>query len=103
MKTTEPPVIVEHTFNKSLTDVWNAITKVDLMHQWYFDNIPDFKPEVGFKTQFNVKAPSQDFLHIWEVTEVIPQSKLTYKWQFKGIKGESYSIFELEEKMIKLN
>lgn len=97
MKTSELPVIVEHTFNVPIDKVWNALTQIDQMHQWYFDNIPAFKAEVGFKTQFNVKAPSRDFIHQWEVTEVVNQKIITYKWQFKGFKGVSYSIFELEE------
>jgi hypothetical protein len=68
------------------------------MRLWYFDNIPDFKAEVGFKTQFNVKAPSRDFIHIWEVTEVLHHKKLAYKRQFEGLQGESYSTFTLDEK-----
>jgi uncharacterized protein YndB with AHSA1/START domain len=97
MKTTEPPVIVEQIFDTSITSVWNAITKRDEMIQWYFDNIPSFKPEVGFKTQFNVKAPSRDFMHLWQITEVIPVKRLVYSWNFEGLDGKSFSIFDLEE------
>jgi len=64
MKTSEPPVIVSQNFSQSLETVWNAITDVALMRQWFFDNIPDFKAEVGFQTKFNVKALSRDFLHL---------------------------------------
>ena len=101
MKTSEPPIIVSHTFSNPLKDVWNAITQVNQMREWYFDNIPEFKAEVGFKTQFNVKAPSRDFLHVWEVIEVVSYEKLTYKWNFEGLPGASYSIFELEAKNAK--
>jgi uncharacterized protein YndB with AHSA1/START domain len=96
MKTTEPPVTTEQFFDRSIDEVWTAITQLDQMHQWYFDNIPEFKAEVGFKTQFNVEAPSRDFMHLWEVTEVIPHAKLVYKWCFEDLKGESYSIFEVD-------
>lgn len=98
MKTSELPVIVSHVFQKSLEDVWHAITQVSQMREWYFNNIPDFKAKQGFKTQFNVKAPSRDFLHNWEVMQVIPFRKLVYKWHFEGLDGESFSMFELEEK-----
>lgn len=96
MKDRSQPVIVEATFDAPITKVWKAITDRDEMIQWYFDNIPDFKPEVGFKTAFNVKAESRDFYHQWEVTEVEPLKKLVYQWSFKDIPGKSPSIWELE-------
>ena len=95
MKTTEPPVVVEQFFNVPIHTVWNAITNVDEMTQWFFDNIPDFKAEVGFTTQFNVKAPSRDFMHVWKVTEVITNKKLTYNWTYEGLEGDSFVTFEL--------
>ena len=97
MKTTEAPVIAEQLFNKTRAQVWQAITDIDQMVLWYFDNIPAFKAEVGFTTQFNVKAPSRDFLHVWKVTEVIPQQKITYNWTFKDCKGSADTSFELFE------
>jgi len=97
MKTTDPPIIVEHLFNASVETVWRAITESTQMVKWFFDNIPDFKAEVGFKTQFNVKAPSQDFLHLWEITEVIPQQKIVYNWKYQDTEGESFVIFELSQ------
>ncbi len=42
------------------------------MRKWYFENIPAFKPEVGFETQFNVQSEERNFLHKWKVTEVQP-------------------------------
>lgn len=97
MKTTDQPVIAEQFFNQSKTTVWNAITVLEQMKQWYFDNIPEFKTEVGFKTQFNVKAPSRDFLHIWTISEVVPFQKIVYNWKFKGLPGSADVSFELFE------
>jgi len=97
MKTTEPPVIVTKIFDKPINDVWNAITIKEEMIQWFFDNIPDFKAQVGFKTQFNVQAPSRDFMHLWEVTEVIPQKKLVTNWKYEGLDGNSFVTMELED------
>tara|TARA_R110000868_G_scaffold396129_2_gene668219 strand:- start:105 stop:536 length:432 start_codon:yes stop_codon:yes gene_type:complete len=98
MKTTDQPVIAEQFFNQSKTTVWNAITVLEQMKQWYFDNIPEFKTEVGFKTQFNVKAPSRDFLHVWTITEVIPFQKIVYNWKFEGLPGSADVTFELFDK-----
>ena len=97
MKTTDKPVTAEQLLNATKAEVWKAITELDQMKLWYFDNIPTFKAEVGFTTRFNVKAPSRDFLHIWKVTEVIPQQKITYNWTFKDCKGSADTSFELFE------
>lgn len=95
MKTSEPPVIVTQNFTQSVETVWKAITEVSQMRQWFFDNIPDFKPEVGFQTQFNVKAPSRDFMHLWTITEVILNQKLVYNWKYQDLAGDSFVTFEL--------
>ena len=76
------PIIVEQTFKTSTKTIWNAITKVDLMRQWFFNNIEDFKPEVGFKTQFNVQSEERNFLHLWEIIEVDPFKKIVYNLNF---------------------
>lgn len=67
------------------------------MKQWFFENIPSFKAEVGFKTAFNVQAPSRDFLHQWEIIEVIPYKKIVYSWKYENISGEGIVTFELIE------
>lgn len=97
MKTTEQPVIVTNIFNKPVNEVWNAITIKEEMIQWFFDNILEFKAEVGFKTQFNVQAPSRDFMHLWEVTEVISQKRLVTNWKYEGVEGNSLVYMELED------
>ncbi len=39
MKDAKEPIVVEQTFNTSINNVWNAITKVDQMRKWFFENI----------------------------------------------------------------
>ena len=95
MKTTDDLIIFEQTFNASLESVWNAITDVNLMRKWYFNNIPDFEATVGCTTQFDVTNGDRNFLHQWKVTEVIPLKKLKYEWTFEGYKGRSTTLFEL--------
>lgn len=91
------PIIVEATYAASAAQVWKAITEVDQMKQWFFPNIPNFKAEVGFKTQFMVQAPSRGFLHIWTITDAIPNQKIAYDWEFgdfEGVSNVSFDIFE---------
>lgn len=95
MKTTDDLIIVEQTFNSSSETIWNAITDVNLMRKWYFNNIPDFKASVGFTTQFDVANGDRNFRHRWKVTEVIPNKLINYEWTFEEYKGRSYSLFEL--------
>ena len=65
------------------------------MRQWYFENIPSFKAEVGFKTQFNVISEGRNFLHMWEITEVLHLKRIAYCWKFKEYKGVGLVVFEL--------
>ncbi|MDH3891847.1 MAG: SRPBCC domain-containing protein [candidate division Zixibacteria bacterium] len=97
MRVNDEPVVVEQTFNATVDTVWKAITEIDLMRQWYFENIPVFKAEVGFETQFNVTSEGRDFLHIWRVTEVVPLKKIAYTWKYDNYQGDAFVEFELFE------
>jgi len=88
------PVIVEQSFNVTVGQLWKAISELDLMKKWFFENIGSFSAEVGFETQFNVKSGERDFRHLWKVTEVVPQEKLAYSWTYEGYEGESFVCFE---------
>jgi uncharacterized protein YndB with AHSA1/START domain len=95
MKKDEEPIIVEATFNTSIENVWNAITEIDRMRQWYFKDIPAFKPEVGFETKFDVRSQDRTFPHVWKVTEVVPLRMIAYNWKYEGYQGDSNVVFEL--------
>ena len=88
-------IIVEQSFNVSLSELWNAITNVEYMRQWFFNNITDFKPEVGFKTEFPVKSGERIFTHLWQIVEVEPFKKLVYNWKYLEYLGNSFVCFEL--------
>lgn len=97
MKVHEPPVVVEQSFDTSAVAVWNAITAVDEMRQWYFDNIPAFEARVGFETRFTIINEGREFPHLWKVTEVTPGKKISYEWRFGGYPGAGLVTFELTE------
>jgi uncharacterized protein YndB with AHSA1/START domain len=91
------PIVIERTFNASVNKVWRAITDKDEMKKWYFD-LPEFKAETGFKFQFTGgEEGGKQFLHLCEVTEVVPPKKLTYSWRYDGFAGNSFVTFELFE------
>lgn len=89
------PIIVEQLFNASFTEVWKAITEVDQMRQWFFENIPSFEPVVGFETQFSVSTGERSFLHQWKLTEVEQNKKIVYNWSYEEYEGEASVVFEL--------
>ncbi len=91
------PIVIEQIFDTSVNIVWNAITQVDQMRLWFFDNIEEFRPEVGFQTEFKVQSQDRDFLHLWKLTEVVPMNRIVYNWRYGGYSGESFVIFELLE------
>lgn len=89
------PFTIERTFNAPVSTVWKAITDKNEMKKWYFD-LPDFKADVGFEFQFpGGPAPDRQYLHLCQVTEVVPGKKLAYTWSYQGYEGTSMVIFEL--------
>jgi len=89
------PFSIERILNAPASVVWKAITDKKHMKQWYFD-LSEFKPEVGFQFQFyGVGHQGDRYLHLCQVTEVIPEKKLVYSWQYDGYEGLSFVCFEL--------
>lgn len=101
MKTRDKQVLIEHKFNTNIEKLWYAITKPEEMRVWLFENIPDFKAEVGFKTQFPVKSGEHTFTHLWRVTKVVLFQKITYNWKYEEYPGDSFVTFEMFEEQDK--
>ncbi|MBM4160424.1 MAG: SRPBCC domain-containing protein [Ignavibacteria bacterium] len=91
------PIVVEQTFNAPIAVVWKAITDKDQMRQWFFEPMTDFRPEVGFETQFDVQCEGQSYQHQWKVTEVVPERRIEYDWRYGGYPGDSSVMWELSE------
>lgn len=88
------PILVERTFKAPISKVWKAISDRNEMKKWYFD-LAEFKPEVGFKFQFTGGTENNQYLHLCEITQVIPEKKLSYSWRYDGYAGKSCVAFEL--------
>lgn len=89
------PIVIQSIYKAAVKKVWEALTNLDQMKRWYFDSIPDFRPEPGFTTRFNIQHEGKEFLHIWKVTEVVPLKKISYEWRYEGYPGNSLVTFEL--------
>jgi uncharacterized protein YndB with AHSA1/START domain len=89
------PIIVELLLNAPVQKVWKALTNRDEMKIWYFD-LKEFKPEKGFRFSFTGgPSPEKQYLHLCEITEVIPEKKLSHTWRYDGYPGISFLTFEL--------
>ncbi len=88
------PIIVEQLLHASVDKVWNAITDKNVMKEWYF-NIEDFKPETGSSFSFYGGDDNKKYLHLCQVTEVVPHKQLSYSWRYENDPGISYVTFEL--------
>jgi uncharacterized protein YndB with AHSA1/START domain len=89
------PIVVEETFDVPPEIVWKAITDPGQMRQWFFEQMNQFRPEVGFETKFEVQVEDRVFPHVWNVTEVIPGEKIAYGWRYDGYPGDGKVTWEL--------
>jgi uncharacterized protein YndB with AHSA1/START domain len=91
-------------FQQSPNEVWDYLTKPELIEQWLMKN--DFLPIIGHKFQFR-HAPSSPIsenekIHYCEVLEIVPLQKLSYSWKVGKGDGErtidSIVVWTLSEK-----
>jgi len=104
MKYTDPPIVVEETFQTTASSLWNAITDLQQMRQWYFENIDVFEPIVGTRSTFVIVVEDRTYTHLWEVTEVIPGEQITYNSNYQEYAGDAFVTFQVipEEEKVKL-
>jgi len=95
MTTDIRPIVVEATYAVDRSTVWAAITDPERMSQWYFEPIASFRPEVGFETQFTVRSQGKDWVHLWRVTEVVPESRIAYTFNYAGHEGDASVLWEM--------
>ena len=90
------PFFVERTYDAPASNVWQAISDVGLIREWYF-NVNAFEAEVGFEFTFVSQDCKEGNRHVCKVTEVIPGKKLSYTWRLDGYDGDSLVTFEIFE------
>jgi len=90
------PILIERVYNAPVDKTWEALTDPSKMKEWYF-NVPEFKPEEGSSFSFSAGPPGKEYKHLCKITEVEPQEKLSYTWEYPGYEGSSEVCFELSE------
>lgn len=96
MKATEAPIIVEQAFDVPPEEVWNAITDAERMKQWFFSQMKEFEPTVGFETRFDVECEGRNYRHVWKLVEVVPHERIVYDWSYEGREGRGLVAWDLE-------
>lgn len=90
-------IVLERLFDVPTKRVWKALTDGNELKNWFFD-ICGFEAEVGCQFQFTGgHDKAVQYLHLCEITEVVPYEKLTYSWRYDGHAGVSFVTFELFE------
>ena len=92
---TEPPIVYEQSTTASVDTVWQAMTDINLLPNWFFKEISQFQPEPGFESRFTVHFAGVDYEHVMTVKEVMPQAKLTVGWRYEGIPGDTELVWEV--------
>jgi|GEM_PF-153803 len=87
------PIAVSNQINCSVEKAWSALTELNEMHKWYFEQLPAFKAELGFATEFVIHNEDRTFTHQWKVTDVKPNKSISYTWKYAEYKGISRAIF----------
>lgn len=91
-------ITIERLFAIPSTKVWKALTDKKEMKQWYFD-LDHFKAQKGFVFEFSGgPSPEKQYIHHCEITEVVPQKKLSYSWRYVSYPGNSLVSFDLDER-----
>ena len=88
------PLVIERILGAPAHRIWQAITNLEQMKEWYFD-VNRFEPVVGFEFQFSGGSEEKKYLHLCKITEVIPEKKLSYSWKYEDYEGDTLVTFEL--------
>ncbi len=87
------PLIKEFDYNAPVSHVWAALTETGKMRAWYFFQLQNFEPVVGYKFQFS--DTDAGYRKEWVVTKVEAGRTLAHSWAYKGYPGSSEVIFSL--------
>lgn len=87
------PLIKEFEYKAGMPEVWYTLTDTAKMKQWYFPQLLQFEPVVGF--QFVFKEDNLEYRKEWIVTKVSEGETLAHSWAYKGYAGSSEVTFDL--------
>jgi len=90
----DQPLTIEQTIHAPIAQVWEAITTLEGIKQWFFD-LKEFKPQKGFEFSFIGQKDGVKYIHHCQIREVIVNKKISYSWRYEGHQGDSLVTIEL--------
>ena len=87
------PLVQEFEYRAGMPEVWHTLTDTAKMKQWYFPQLLQFEPVVGF--QFTFQDINLEYRKEWIVTKVTQGKTLAHSWAYKGYSGSSEVTFDL--------
>jgi uncharacterized protein YndB with AHSA1/START domain len=93
LKAVNIPLIKEFSYNAPIKKVWETLTDKNKMKEWYFPQLQNFEPVVGYKFQFD--DSDSEYQKEWVVTKVAEGKTFAHTWTYKGYPGSSEVIFDL--------
>lgn len=91
----DTPFVLKQTYDAPIEKVWRALTTTNHMREWYFPQLENFEPVVGFVFAFT--ADNSRYQKHWRVTQVVAGRKFAHSWAYNGYPGSSEVTFELEQ------
>ncbi len=91
------PIIVSQDIRCTKAKAWSAISQLEEMKKWYFEQIETFEAHIGFATQFVIHHEGKTFTHKWNVVDVQSEESISYLWRYDEYNGISKSKFTMEE------
>ena len=83
----------EFIYKAPVEKLWLTLTDTASMQEWYFPQLQQFEPEIGYRFKFD--DPHATFQKEWVVTDIIPGKTFTHTWAYKGYPGISEVRFDV--------
>ncbi len=89
-------IVLTHLFNKSISEVWAALTDTNKLKKWYFP-VKNFELEVGKTFSFYESEEGTRFFHSCTFLQIVPEKILEHTWTHPNDSaGSSILKWELE-------
>lgn len=97
MKASDNNIELEFTYPQSVEVLWENFTVYDKVTQWFFKEIKEFEPKIGYETEFVVKLDEKTFTHCWYILDFEPQETLSMHWWYEEYDGEMRVTFDFDK------
>ena len=90
-----PRITVQEEFDVPPSLLWEYLTQLTHLQEWFFSELKAFEAVRGFCASFPFHYNNKTFTRQWTVREVISRGKLCLGWQYKEYPGDSNAEFSL--------